>query len=208
MATLTLSLPPTAIDLTELLPVTFTKPGLTEEEYFELCAEFDDYFVEYTADGTVVITPGTNPNSGRAANLVLFHLTQWSLQQGEGFVTGPDTGFLFPNGARRQPDAAWVNEERWKVAMASAGSKKVPVFAPEFVIEVRSPEQRARPQHDKMKEYIANGVLLGWLIDPLEKTVTIYRPGRESEVLSNPAQVSGEGPVTGFVLQTDRIFAG
>ena len=58
-------------------------------------------------------------------------------------------------------------------------------FAPEFVIEVRSLEQRARMQREKMEESIANGVLLGWLIDPLEKTVTIYRPGREPEVFSN-----------------------
>src|SRR5215469_6608902 len=108
MATLTLSLPPTAIDLTELLPVTFTKPGLTEEEYFELCAEFDDYFVEYTADGTVIIMPGT------------------------------------------EPDAEWFDAERWKTAKARTPGKRVPVFAPEFVIEVRSPEQRAQMQRDKM----------------------------------------------------------
>jgi Uma2 family endonuclease len=118
------------MDLTELLPVTFTKPGLTEEEYFELCAEFDDYFVEYAADGTVIIMPGKNPNGGRAANLILFRLARWSLQQGQGFVTGPDTSFLFPNGARRQPDAAWVNDERWKVAIGDAGSKKVPGSLP------------------------------------------------------------------------------
>ena len=80
------------------------------------------------------------------------------------------------------------------------------MFAPEFVIEVRSPEQRAQMQRDKMGEYIKNGVLLGWLIDPLEKTVSIYRPGQEPEVLSNPAQVSGEGPVAGFVLHLDPIF--
>jgi Uma2 family endonuclease len=57
-----------------------------------------------------------------------------------------------------------------------------------------------------MEEYIANGVLLGWLIDPLERTVTIYRPGQEPEVLSNPTQVAGEGPVQDFVLHLERIF--
>jgi Uma2 family endonuclease len=49
-------------------------------------------------------------------------------------------------------------------------------------------------------------VLLGWLIDPQERTVRIYRPGREPEVLVNPAEVAGEGPVTGVVLRCDRIF--
>ena len=91
--------------------------------------------------------------------------------------------------------------------MAKAPGKRVPVFAPEFVIEVRSPEQRARTQREKMEEYMENGVLLGWLIDPLERTVAIYRPGREPEVLTNPTEVTGEGTVAGFVLKLDRVFA-
>jgi Uma2 family endonuclease len=57
-----------------------------------------------------------------------------------------------------------------------------------------------------MEAYIANGVLLGWLIDPQERTVTMYRLGREPEVLVNPAEVAGEGPVAGFVLRCDGIF--
>jgi Uma2 family endonuclease len=133
-------------------------------------------------------------------------------------VAGPDGSFLFPNGARLEPDAAWFDRKRWKAAKAREPGKRVPVFAPEFVIEVRSPEQRARTQREKMEEYIANGVLLGWLIsltrtthslcacDPQERTVTIYRPGREPEALANPAGVSGEGPVAGFILRCDRIF--
>jgi len=103
MATLTLSLPPTAIDLTELLPVTFTKPGLTEEEYFELCAEFDDYFVEYTADGTVIIMPGTDPETSEGVLDVNFQLTTWARQDGRGRVTGPDASFFFPNGPAASP---------------------------------------------------------------------------------------------------------
>ena len=51
-----------------------------------------------------------------------------------------------------------------------------------------------------MEEYIANGVQLGWLIDPINHSVEIYRPGREPEFLNNPTTVSGEGPVDGFVL--------
>jgi Uma2 family endonuclease len=194
----------TDAEIAELLPATFTKPGLTEEEYFALCAKFDDFFVEYTADGTVVIMPGTDPRSGARGADVVIQLGAWARSQGRGVVTGPDASFLFPNGARREPDAAWFDAERWKAA--ERPGVRVPVFAPEFVIEVRSPEQRARTQREKMEEYIANGVLLGWLIDPLERTVTIYRPGRAPEVFSNPTQVAGEGPVAGFVLDLSRIF--
>jgi Uma2 family endonuclease len=57
-----------------------------------------------------------------------------------------------------------------------------------------------------MQEYMANGVKLGWLIDPIERTITLYRPGREPEVLTNPSSVTSEGPVAGSVLELDRIF--
>jgi Uma2 family endonuclease len=194
----------TDTELDGMLPATFYMPGLTEAEYFDLCAKFDDAFVEYTADGTVIVMPLTDPKTSKRVTDVLSQLSRWAQEDGRGFVTGPDGGFLFRNGARRWPDAAWMNEQRWNNAQKPG--VRIPVFAPEFVIEVRSPEQRARPQHEKMQEYIENGVLLGWLIDPLERTVTIYHPGREPEVLTNPTQVAGEGPVAGFVLHLDRIF--
>ena len=60
----------------------------------------------------------------------------------------------------------------------------------------------------KMQEYIDNGVQLGWLIDPFERSVTIYRPGQAPQVLEHPKSVAGEGPVTGFVLKLDQILNG
>jgi Uma2 family endonuclease len=74
------------------------------------------------------------------------------------------------------------------------------------VIEVRSPDDKPRLLREKMEDYMANGVKLAWLVDPLERTVTLYRPGRAPETLANPASVAGEGPVEGFVLDLDRVF--
>lgn len=92
------------------------------------------------------------------------------------------------------------------VRRVSLDGGALPVFSPQFVIEVRSPNDRLPPLRDKMQRYIDAGVLLAWLIDPLEKTVTIYRPGREPEVIANPASVAGEGPVEGFVLDLAGIL--
>ena len=49
-----------------------------------------------------------------------------------------------------------------------------------------------------MKE---NGAELAWMIDPFARTVTVYRPGSEPEVMSRPEVVRGEDPVAGFALQ-------
>jgi Uma2 family endonuclease len=193
----------TTFDLAKLLPASFTAPGLTEAQFLQLCEEFPDAFLEYTADGEVIIMPPTDFESGARVSEIVRQLGNWALHAG-GLVGGPEGGFLLPNRARRSPDVAWCDAARW--AAAKRPGMVFPLFAPDFVIEVRSPGQRARPLCEKMEEYIANGVKLGWLIDRLDRTVTIYRPEREAEILRSPSSVAGEGPVAGFVLDLSRIF--
>ncbi|PPT10084.1 Protein of unknown function DUF820 [Geitlerinema sp. FC II] len=48
---------------------------------------------------------------------------------------------------------------------------------------------------------------LGWLIDPQNRQVEIYRAGRAVEVLENPSTLSGEGVLPGFTLKLQRIWA-
>lgn len=58
----------------------------------------------------------------------------------------------------------------------------------------------------RMQEYIDNGVQLGWLIEPAAKTVEIYRPGKQVEVLNDPQTLFGESVLPGFVLDLGEIF--
>lgn len=58
-----------------------------------------------------------------------------------------------------------------------------------------------------MQEYIANGARLGWLIDRKNKRVEIYRPNQEVEILENPATLSGEDVLPGFVLDLAPIMS-
>jgi Uma2 family endonuclease len=195
----------TAIDVAHMLPAILTAPGLTEAQFVKLRQEFPDAIVEYTADGEIIIIPGTDFESGERGLEVAAQLRDWARASGDGRVGGPEGSFLFPDGSRRSPDAAWCDSARWEAAKRP--DTRFPVFVPDLVIEVRSPEQRVRALREKMEEYIANGVQLGWLVDPIDRTVTIYRPGRPAETLSDPSSVAGEGPVDGFVLQLDRVFA-
>ena len=57
-----------------------------------------------------------------------------------------------------------------------------------------------------MREYLANGAQLGWLIDPDHRSVEIYRPGAEVETRSDIDSITGEGPVSGFVLDLSVVW--
>jgi Uma2 family endonuclease len=92
--------------------------------------------------------------------------------------------------------------------MSAAQKRKFPRLCPDFIIELMSPSDHLLRAKKKMQQWIDNGVLLGWLIDPDHRTVIIYRPGTDPQVLTDPAQVEGEGPVSGFVLDLKDIWAG
>ncbi|MHC5830625.1 MAG: Uma2 family endonuclease, partial [Nostoc sp.] len=47
---------------------------------------------------------------------------------------------------------------------------------------------------------------LGWLINPKDKQVIIYRPNLTPEVLQSPTSLSGEDVLPGFVLNLQQIF--
>jgi Uma2 family endonuclease len=57
-----------------------------------------------------------------------------------------------------------------------------------------------------MLEYLENGVRLGWLIDPQNQRVEIYRIGKPVEVLESPQFLSGEDVLSGFVLDLSQIW--
>lgn len=189
----------TAIHLEDFLPATFTAPELTDEQFLAWCELFPDATLEYTEEGEIVVMPPTDPKNSARVMRVGARLLHWAELTHRGEVSGPDGGFRFRTGARRSPDAAWF-EGYPPTGEAFA------VFAPQFVIEVRSPHDRIQSLREKMQRHIAAGVFLAWLIDPFERTVTIYRPDREPEVLANPASVAGEGPVQGFVLDLHGIL--
>ncbi|BAY77400.1 hypothetical protein NIES25_38620 [Nostoc linckia NIES-25] len=79
-------------------------------------------------------------------------------------------------------------------------------MAPDFAVELRSASDSLKSVQEKMREYINNGVRLGWLIDPLNQRVEIYRPGQEVEILRSPTSLSREDVLPGFVLDLAQIL--
>jgi Uma2 family endonuclease len=86
--------------------------------------------------------------------------------------------------------------------------EQFPPLCPDFVLELRSPSDALATVQAKMQEYLDNGAHLGWLIDPIEKKVYVYRPQAPVECLDNPQTVSGAPLLPGFVLELGNIWNG
>ena len=179
--------------------------SLTDEQFLRLCQENPEMRLELNAQGELVIMPPTGSKTGLRNNELAYVLTAWAKADGTGLAFDSSTLFALPNGARRSPDASWVRRERWDMLTEDQQEGPAPL-CPDFVVELRSRTDRLTTLHEKMQEYIENGIHLGWLIDPFEKRVYVYRPGQPVETLDNPATVSGDPVLLGFVLNVRELW--
>jgi len=178
---------------------------MTREQFFDFCQLNPDLRIERTAEGEIVImAPAGGETSTRNAELVM-QVKLWANQDGSGVVFDSSGGFDLPNGATRAPDVAWVKRSRLAPLTPEEKRKFIPL-CPDFVIELRSSSDPLSTLQAKMEEYLANGAQLGWLIDPVQRRVYVYRPGADVECLENPAEVAGDPVLPGFVLDLAPIW--
>jgi Uma2 family endonuclease len=179
---------------------------LVAEEFFEFCALNRELRIELTSEGDLILMPPTGGKTGRRNVKLTMKLGAWAEADGSGQPFDSSTGFILPNGAKRSPDFAWVKNDRWE-ALTEKQQEEFPPICPDFVVELRSRTDSLKSLQEKMEEYIANGAQLGWLLDPSEKKVYVYRPNAAVEILDDPQTVSGEPLLRGFTLDVQTIWA-
>ncbi len=193
----------------ETNPIVLRMPpalDMNDDQFFEFCQLNQELRIERTAKGEIIIMSPTGGETGKRNFSLIVQFGIWVKQDGTGVGFDSSTGFKLPNGAERAPDTSWVKLERWETLTAQQRKKFIPL-CPDFVIELRSSSDKLKHLQDKMAEYIENGAWLGWLIDPENRRVYIYRPGMDVEQLDNPSAVTGdESVLPGFVLIMEEIW--
>jgi Uma2 family endonuclease len=179
---------------------------VTPEQFTELAINNPDIRLELTHTGELIVNPPTGGESSQRNSSITAQLYSWSeANENLGVVFDSSGGFVLPNGAIRSPDASWVSRERWEALTPQQRRGFVPL-CPDFVIELRSATDSLSKLQKKMREYQTNGAKLGWLIDPQNKRVEIYRPQQKIEILEQPIELSGENVLPGFILKLQRIW--
>lgn len=173
--------------------------------FWRLCQVNEEWRLELSSRGDLIIMPPAGSEGGGRNAILTQRLGNWSDADGTGVFFDSSTGFTLPNGAVRSPDASWIRRDRWEVLTPPQKKKFAPV-CPDFAVELQSPSDDRADVQDKMREYLAQGARLGWLIDPGAGQVEIYRPGRPVEVLDRPAALSGEDVLPGFALNLKGIL--
>ena len=178
--------------------------NLTDEQFYRLCQVNQDWQLERNAQGELVIMPPVGGISGNREADFVIDLGLWNRQTGLGKVFSSATIFRLPNGGDRSPNAAWVSLSRWET-LNREEKEKFPPICPDFVIELRSRTDPLEEIQAKMQEYLNSGLRLGWLINPQQQQVEIYRPNQPVEIVELPANLTGEDVLPGFSLSLSRF---
>jgi Uma2 family endonuclease len=188
------------------LPIRFRpQTPMSDEELMRFCAANDFLRVERDANGEILVMTPAGNRTGRKNTAIISALDKWAESDGRGYAFDSNTGFTLPDGSMRSPDAAWVAAARWD-SLSEYDKERFSPICPEFIIELRSPSDNLAELQAKMKQWIANGTQLAWLIDPIEQEVSIFRPGESLEVHHHPTSVQGSGVMVGFELVMARIW--
>ena len=168
------------------------------------------FVIELNAEGELELTMPPYYPADEQESEMHGTLYTWNVASGRpGVVTSASGAYRLSNGAIRRPDAAWTAAAN--VRPRPADPPRARPYCPDFVVEIRSLSQ-SRPSdlaelRGKMREYMDNGARLGWLIDPLERTVRIYRAGGgEPELRREPELLDGEDALPGFAFAVRRLI--
>jgi Uma2 family endonuclease len=173
---------------------------LSDDQFYQLCQINEYYKFEQTAKDELIILPPSNLITGNREAELNGNLMIWNRQTKLGKVFSSSTVFTLPNGGKRSPDVAWIANERWE-SLTIQEKEKFAKICPDFVIELRFRTDSLSQLQEKMQEYLNSGLRLGWLIDPQNQQVEIYRQNQSVEIVSLPTSLSGENVLPGFILE-------
>jgi Uma2 family endonuclease len=194
-----------ALLLPNPLVLDFSAIEMTDEQFVQFCADNGDLRFELTTKRELIVMPPAGARTGWRKIRICRRVDSWAEENGTGLAFGPSAGFTLPTGAVRAPDASWLPLSRWD-GLTEAEQEKFAPVCPDFVLELRSPSDSLAIVQAKMEEYLENGARLGWLIDPQQRRVYVYRPGHPVEVLEDPVTVSGEAVLPGFAFNPREIW--
>jgi Uma2 family endonuclease len=192
------------IDAETLPRVLVFDPPMTDDEFEALCRENDGVQFERTKEGAIRVKPPAGGWTSSGNQEISRQLGNWWAEHKRGRVFDSSGGFRLPDGSTLSPDASYLSEKRLK-KLPKGALRSFPRVCPDFVIELLSESDTLERLKSKMTDWISNGALLAWLVDPYERRVLVYRPNQEPERVAG-RKVPGQGPVDGFELNLAPVW--
>jgi len=178
---------------------------MTVDEFWDFCQlpENQGQSYELVRGKVVPVCRPTHPHGYACANIARI-IGNYSFELRDGYTTSNDAGVvLFEDPTTVVgPDVAFYRGVKSVADMPKRWGDKVPVLA----VEVLSPNDRWSRVQTKIEDYLESGVPIVWLVDPEEKSVSIYRPGKRIEVIPATGDLSGGTELPDFIVRVADLF--
>jgi Uma2 family endonuclease len=179
-------------------------PPLSDEEFWRMCEQSEFASLERSKEGAIIVNAPAGGMTSDGNSEIIRQLRNWWLTHRRGRAFDSNCGFFLPDGSMLSPDAAYVTAEQLK-GLTRADLAGFPRLAPAFVVELRSERDSLAAGAAKMENWMANGVQVGWLVDPYAKQVHVFAQGASPRIEHDPT-IAGSGPVKGFVLDLEEVW--
>lgn len=185
---------------TNVLKIEMPRSVMNDEEFFEFCRLNKDWQVERSKDGQILIMPPTLIETSFDNSELVRQLANWNFEKKLGRVSESNGGYILPDTSMKAPDAAWISHERFNNRY-NTDKKTFPYVCPEFIIELMSESDSLKSSTLRMEEWMENGCLMAWLINPKTEKVYVYRTEGLVHIIEGfDKKVSGEDILPDFEL--------
>lgn len=154
-------------------------------------------------EGRLISVPPSGYKSGRVASALGVLLGGFIRLNRLGIFAGPDGGLRLRSqpDTVRAPDFSFVCQER----VLDSGTGYFP-GAPDLAVEVLSPSDRFSKVLQKVREYLAAGTRLVWVVDPEDRSVVVFRADGSTTLLGEFDSLDGEDVLPGLTLPLTEIW--
>ncbi len=184
---------------------TVSTPLMTAEEFYDWChrPENRDRLFELER-GKVVEVSRPGEQHGVVCVNVSYLFGAYLRQRRKGRACANDTGLILDRDPDtvRGPDVFLYDKGRPFDELEVKYSEEVP----ELVVEVRSPTDRQSKVTRRINGFLQRGVAVVWLIDPEDRTITIYRPDQLPQVLEENEELTGAPPFPDLHCRVADLF--
>jgi len=179
---------------------------LTADEFFAWLQSVEKGDKTFELErGEIVEMPSPGELHGVVCFLIVHLLGKYLFQRGRGYLCTNDTGLLVTQDPDtvRGPDVMLFDENRKLDDL----SPKFATRIPKLIVEVMSPNDQPTKTNKRISQYLHRGVALVWLVDPVVRSVTVFRGDRTHTVHDDTEELTGQDVLPDLQLRVADLFA-
>jgi Uma2 family endonuclease len=164
------------------------KKLMTADEFLAYCERPENYNRKFElVRGEVVEVSRPTRIHGTVVSNIDRRLGNYAEQTRKGFSVTGDAGIILERGPDtvRGPDVAYFTDVNKFVDLEDGWAETPPVLA----VEVKSPHDKDKKLAQKVREYLAAGVKVVWVVNYEERFLTVYRPKQDFIILEETDEI-------------------